>query len=136
MSSICFFSLSLALPAALEPKAEPLQAAGEAPCTQSRLSLCRLLSARLPIFYCLSGFCAIWGKHRGLGCVIVGHHPPFPLPVPSQQLNSSLAYAQEDTLDGHRVPWFYGTPPVEIFSALFGIDNFCFIAHIKINAKR
>lgn len=31
---------------------------------------------------------------------------------------------------------FMGPPSVEIFSALFGIDNFCFIAHIKINAKR
>lgn len=61
---------------------------------------------------------------------------PSPLPVPPQRLSISLAYVQEDTLDGHHVLWFYGTPAVEIFSPLFGIDNFCFIAYIKINAKR
>lgn len=143
MLSISFFfpSPSLALPAALEFKAKPLQSSRGFRCSLCQSCLRpaghRLVApspSGLTHLSGLSEFYTSWSKHRGLGCVIFRHLPP-PSSVPPQQLNTSMAPVQQDILDGHHVLWFYATRQWEYFLLYSGLITFASLRILKLMPK-
>lgn len=57
----------------------------------------------------------------------------YSLPKP---LKTALFSIQGSSVSQDNFHSFMGPPPWKHFSVLFRVDNFCFIAHIKIMAKR
>lgn len=51
-------------------------------------------------------------------------------------VKTALFSVQGDVRDAHDAPRLYGTPQWKHSSAFFRVDNCCFIAHIKIRARR